>query len=51
MEVEYVQDDTPMRVRPGLYIGSMLAERDRSKLRACGITDILQVCVFRVCCV
>jgi hypothetical protein len=41
--VECVLDDVPMEVRPGLYIGSMLAERDRSRLRGNQITDILQV--------
>lgn len=41
--VEYVLDDSPMMVKPGLYIGSMLAERDKRKLRGTNITDILQV--------
>jgi hypothetical protein len=39
-------DDTPAPVIPGLYIGSMLAERNRRKLRDCDITDILQVCML-----
>lgn len=36
-------DDLPIEVKPGLYIGSMLAERNRRRLRGTKITDILQV--------
>lgn len=41
--VDWSLDETPAQVRPGLFIGSMLAERNRRQLRGNKITDILQV--------
>ena len=42
------QDDAPMMVEPGLFIGSFMAEQNKEKLKRSGITHVLQARTGRV---
>ena len=45
-----LKDDTPTRVRDGLWIGSLEAARNYPHLRSQNITHVLQVPHFRLLC-
>ena len=41
--------EIPSCIRPGVFIGSVAAERDLNVLQALGITHVLQVCTRIFC--